>query len=87
MEYWLVTTGEGSEGINGGLMASQDGQPRTVNTIAVDSVDDYCAKVTAAGGQVVVEKMPIAGVGWIAYCTDPGGAIFGIYKHDEAAGR
>jgi predicted enzyme related to lactoylglutathione lyase len=85
-EYWLVTTGEkGEPGIDGGFMKSQDGQPRTVNTIQVSSVDMFAKKVADGGGQVVVPKMPIPGVGWLAYCTDPGGAIFGIYEHDEKA--
>ncbi len=84
-QYWLVQTGEG-EGINGGLMRSRDGQPRTVNTIAVDDVDAYAGKVTQAGGQVVVPKCTIAGVGYVAYCTDPGGLIFGIFQSDPRAG-
>ncbi|MHC4082006.1 MAG: VOC family protein [Planctomycetota bacterium] len=84
-EYWLVSTGEQGEGINGAIMPSRDGQPRVVNTLQVDDVDEAAAKVEANGGKVVVQKMPIPGVGWVAYCTDPGGVIFGIYKHDESA--
>lgn len=85
-EYWLVTTGKDEPGINGGLMRSRDGQPRTVNTIQVASVDDATARIKANGGQIVVEKMPIPGVGWLAYCTDPGGAIFGVMHPDPEAG-
>lgn len=76
-EYWLLMTGEGT-GIDGGLMRSRDGQPRTVNTIEVDDVDALAAKVVDAGGQVFVEKMPIPGVGWLVYCTEPAGNIFGM---------
>jgi uncharacterized protein len=84
--YHLATTGTDSErGINGGLMPSRDGQPRTVNTIQVDNVDDAVKKVTAAGGKNVVPKMPIPGVGYLAYCTDPGGNIFGVMHPDENA--
>ncbi|MBI4717690.1 MAG: VOC family protein [Planctomycetes bacterium] len=81
VEYWIVQTGEGT-GIDGGMIRSQDGAPRTVNTVEVGSVDEFARKVTAAGGQVVVPKMPITGVGWVAYCTDPGGVIFGIHEAD-----
>jgi hypothetical protein len=84
MEYWLLSTGDGA-GIDGGLMRSRDGQPRTVNTIEVSSVDEYVSKVSAAGGQVVVPKMAIPGVGYVAYCTDPGGVLFGIMHHDPHA--
>jgi predicted enzyme related to lactoylglutathione lyase len=29
--------------------------------------------------------MAIKGVGWVAYCTDPGGNIFGVYREDSGA--
>ena len=85
MEYWLVTTGADEPGIDGGIMRSEDGQPRTVNTVKVNSVDEYVAKVPEHGGKVVVPKMAIPGVGWVAYATDPGGVLVGIYEHDESA--
>ncbi len=83
-EYWLVNTGEG-DGIGGGMMPSQDGQPRTVNVVEVESVDDYADRIASTGGQIVVPKMAIPTVGWVAYATDPGGNIFGIFKGDPTA--
>jgi len=85
MEYWLASTGEGAEGINGGLMQSPDGQTRTVNTLKVPSVDEFTQKVTAAGGTVCVPKFAIPGVGYVAYCLDPCGALFGVYHDDTSA--
>jgi len=85
-EYWTVETGDkNTPGINGGLMPSRDGQPRTVNTLEVDDVDAAAKKVEKTGGTIVVPKMAIPGVGWIAYATDPGGNILGLYKHDPSA--
>jgi len=86
MEYWLVSTGDAATpGIDGGLMRRQNpGQP-PVNTIGVASVDAACAAVTKAGGQVVVPKMPIPGVGWLAYFKDPEGNIHGVMQDDPAA--
>lgn len=84
MEYWLLGTGEG-KGIDGGLMKSRDGNPRTVNTIEVQNVDEAAAKVTANGGTIVVPKMAIPGVGWLAYFTDPTGNITGIMHADTNA--
>lgn len=84
--YWLVTTGPDSEmGINGGILRHQDGAPRTVNTISVASVEDAIEKVTRAGGKLVVPKMAIPGMGWLAYCTDTEGLIFGLFLPDAAA--
>ena len=85
VEYFLVTTGEGGPGINGGILRSKDGQPRTVNTVRVHSVDEYVARVPQHGGEIVVPKMAIPGVGWVAYAKDPGGVLIGIYEHDQSA--
>jgi hypothetical protein len=85
MPYWLITTGpEGTPGINGGMMPKNPGQP-IVNTIDVPSVDEYAKKVEAHGGTIVVPKMAIPGVGWLAYFKDPEGNITGIYTHDPGA--
>jgi len=86
MEYWLLTTGQpGEPGIDGALMIHKDAQPRTVNTIGVESVNAAAEKVTAAGGQVVVPKMAIPGIGWLAYCQDTEGNLFGIHQMDPTA--
>ena len=85
-DYWLVSTGPKEElGIDGGLMRHHDGQPRTVNTIQVANVDDTLAKVVEKGGQVALPKMPIKGVGYLAYCLDPRGVLFGIMHADLSA--
>lgn len=84
-EYWLAMTGDSPGGINGGIMRSRDGQQRTVNTLGVKDVDEACAAVVAAGGSVCVPKMPIPGVGWLAYCTDPAGVLFGVSHSDPSA--
>jgi predicted enzyme related to lactoylglutathione lyase len=40
---------------------------------------------TSLGGTVAVPKMPIQGVGWLAYAKDPDGNIFGLMQPDEKA--
>lgn len=92
--YWLVTTGpEGEPGINGGMLIRRGNEPtegQAVNayvcTIGVDSVDDYLRRAQGAGGTMAVPKMPIKGVGWLAYCKDTEGNIFGMMESDESAG-
>jgi len=82
VEYWLVTTGEGEPGIDGGIGERQGPPEATVNTIDVGSVDDYVARVVAHGGTVIVPKMAIPGVGWLAYCKDTEGNTFGLMRSD-----
>jgi uncharacterized protein len=80
-EYWLMKTGSSPElGIDGAILRNKDSQPRTVNSIAVDSVDDSARKVEEHGGQVVVPKRTIPGVGYVVYCKDTEGNIFGIFQ-------
>ena len=92
MDYWLVVTGGDDEpGINGGLIQRRgeiDGEAviAYVCTVDVDDVDAYAERVTAAGGQIVVPKMPIPGVGWLIYCKDTEGNIFGLHQTDPQAG-
>ncbi len=86
MEYWLVTTGpEGTPGIDGGIGRREDPADRTVNTLDVASVDEFTAKVTAAGGKVIASKMAIPGVGWFAMCLDTEGNKFGVMENDPNA--
>jgi uncharacterized protein len=86
LPYWAVTTGpEDTPGINGGIMARNHPEQPCVNTIAVASIEDTLAAVATAGGSCVVPKMPIPGVGWLAYCKDPEGNIFGIHVTDPSA--
>ncbi len=86
-EYWLADTGPGEDpGINGGLMRSDDRQPRIVNTLQVSSVDRYTARVIQHGGRIVTPKVAIPKVGYVAYCQDPRGVIFGIFQDDPSAG-
>jgi predicted enzyme related to lactoylglutathione lyase len=86
MDYWLVTTGEGSEpGIDGALTRRSEGFMSTVNTVGVDSVDAYAAKIQAAGGKILMPKAAIPGMGWVAYGQDTEGNNFGIFQMDPSA--
>lgn len=89
--YWMVTTGpDTAPGINGGIVPRRgpvDGQAviAYVCTVDVDDLDVRCARAGALGGQVVVPKMAIPGVGWLAYAKDTEGNIFGMLQADAAA--
>ena len=91
MEYWIVITGSDDQpGINGGLLPRRgeiDGEAviAYVCTVDVTSVDGSAKTVQANGGQVVVPKMPIPGLGWLVYCKDTEGNIFGMLQSDANA--
>ena len=86
VDYWLLTTGDPSEpGIDGAVALKSEGYEQTINTVDVDSVDDVSAKVIANGGEVIRQKQPVPGVGWLAYCKDTEGNIFGLMQSDPEA--
>jgi predicted enzyme related to lactoylglutathione lyase len=91
MPYWLIKTGADSQpGINGGLLPRKgtiDGTAVIAYVCTVDtpSVDDAVKKAQLAGGTVALPKMPIPGVGWLAYCKDTEGNIFGVMQPDPKA--
>ena len=45
------------------------------------------AKAEASGGSIAVPKMPIPGMGWLAYCKDTEGNIFGMMQEDPEANK
>lgn len=84
-DYWLITTGEKDEpGIDGALMRRSPGAT-TVNTVAVPSVDEFAQKVVASGGKVVMPKDTVPGVGYLVYCADTEGNVFGMIQNDPSA--
>jgi hypothetical protein len=91
IEYWLVKTGPGDQpGIDGGLIRRRGEIDGTaviayVCTIDVASVDEAARRAVELGGEVVVPKMPIPGVGWLVYAKDTEGNIFGCMQSDPAA--
>ena len=85
-QYWSVITGdEKAPGINGGLMKKRDPRQPVVNSIEVASIDEHTGKIEKAGGKIVVPKMAVPSVGWLAYFTDPDGNIHGIFQNDTTA--
>jgi predicted enzyme related to lactoylglutathione lyase len=91
VEYWLVKTGPNDQpGIDGGLIRRRGTIDGTaviayVCTVDVAAVDDAAQRVIELGGEVVVPKMPIPGVGWLVYAKDTEGNIFGCMQSDSAA--
>lgn len=84
-DYWLVDTGEGEPGINGGIMRRTGPFDRVVNTISVDDIDAATARVRESGANLVGEKVTIPDIGYLQYALDPDGNIFGMMQPVAAA--
>lgn len=91
MDYWMVITGADDQpGINGGMVQRQgeiDGQAviAYVCTVDVADVDASLETALANGAEIAVPKMAVPGVGWLAYCKDTEGNIFGMMQADPNA--
>ena len=84
-EYWHITTGDEDEfGIDGGLVKRVDPSDTITNIIHIPSVDEFTAKVEAAGGKIVEPKKAIPGAGYLVKCKDTEGNTFGILEIDES---
>jgi predicted enzyme related to lactoylglutathione lyase len=93
MDYWLIGTGPADQpGINGGLVhrpvagpADSQALNAFVCTVQVDSLNETLAANDRLGGLVALPKMPVPGVGWLAYIKDPDGNILGLLEPDPGA--
>ena len=96
MPYWLVMTADPARpdepGIDGGMMQRMGGPPvegAAVNafvcTVGIASVDESVASAQRLGGSVALPKMPVPGIGWLAYVKDPDGNILGLMQSEAGA--
>lgn len=86
IEYWLIMTGpEDQPGIDGGLTRREDPEIGVENIIDVSNLEESLENVTGNGGKVIRPKIPVPGVGWVAYIKDTEGNIFGLMESDPEA--
>lgn len=92
MPYWGCSTTESDEkgrptepgAINGGML-KRDGEndPGSSNpaiVIGVSNTEEYCKKVEAAGGEVVLPPRKVGDIGVYARVKDTEGNIIGMWQ-------
>jgi len=85
LDYYIVSAKQGKNGIDGGLMKRKHPQQPFTNYILVEDIEDTLEKVKRFGGTVVLEKMPISGMGWIAAFKDTENNLLGLWQEDNTA--
>lgn len=91
MDYWLIKTGEGKPGIDGGLSKRESPTEGTVPqfgftcTVDVADVQAAFAAAVAAGGSAVHQPGPVPGVGSMAYVRDTEGNHLGLMQRASDA--
>jgi len=89
--YWLISEGAGKESI-GGLFQRRGARPEPgsavnafVCTVDVADLNDSLQKVEKLGGRRAADRMPIRGVGWLAYVADLDENLLGLLEFDKDA--
>lgn len=90
-QYWIVKTGKDAEkGIDGGILKRLGNAPTFDNpvsayvcTVDVGEIDAAAKKVVECGGNIMVDKRDVPGLGWLCYCKDTEGNIFGLMQSKE----
>lgn len=88
MDYRFFSSSDGSDpkdGVGGYMaitpeMAEHGSRPAWVGYIKVDDVDASAARISGAGGAVLMPAMDVPGVGRMAMITDPQGAPFYVMR-------
>jgi hypothetical protein len=76
--YSTFSTGDG---IGGGLYNTDQVKPGggIIIYVAVEDIAATLARITAAGGRVLVPKTEIPGTGWYGHFADPVGNHLGLF--------
>ena len=72
-------------GVNGGLLRRQHAEHAPVHYINVESVDEYARKAERLGGEEVMAKTAVKGMGWFAMLRDTEDNVFAIWQTDDTA--
>ncbi len=67
-------------GVNGGLYKRKDPSQVPINYIQVESIEEYLDKAVKNGGKVLMAKMPVPGMGFVAWIADPEGNPLGLIQ-------
>ncbi len=80
MEYWTIETVPTNDkgmltrpGVNGGMYKKQSDANIPVNYVAVEDIDKALIDVVKLGGEVIMGRQEVPGVGYTASIRDPEG--------------
>ena len=87
MQYNLITTTnlDGVPSVGGGMGKRMDPSQRIVNYFGVKSIDASIKQVKRLGGSILMDKMAVPKMGYLANCLDTEGNTFGLWEEDSEA--
>jgi len=67
-------------GANGALLGRGELHQNPILIAGVEDIDDALSLIQQSGGQIVQGKLPIPGVGWLAYVLDSESNTIGLFQ-------
>lgn len=83
MNYGMVDTDSGGNGIGGGVGPTEDGSSSVTIYVEVPDLDAVLKEVEAAGGKTIVPPTEIPEMVTFAQFADPAGNVVGLVKSDS----
>jgi uncharacterized protein len=72
-------------GIGGGLVTRQHPRQPWTNYVTVESVSEFLKKAVALGGEILLDKTAVKGMGFFAHFKDTEDNVVGLWEDDEKA--
>lgn len=87
MNYMMFTIPAGKEAVptGGGILQKQDENHPIINYITVENIDSDGERIVELGGEIIVPKSPVPGMGWFIHFSDLDGNVMAIWKNDKDA--
>ena len=83
---WIAITGSKEHQVLGNPFQKKATTAQSLtNAIEVKDVDAVLSMIQQEGGEVIVPKMAIPGIGWLAYFKDLEQNVFGVMQSDKKA--
>ena len=84
--YWLLSTSDDETAVGAGIGQRDAPWQSVAPTIEVPSADAFTRKIEAAGGEIVVPKVHMPGVGYLVTFKDTEGNVMAILEPAQAPG-
>lgn len=86
-DYRTVKTSDEPGAVMGGIFKREREDQQPTDYYQAEPIEYHIDEVRKFGGRVLIDKMAVPGMGYLAICADPEGNVFGFWQTDETAGQ
>lgn len=87
MDYHIYVTKDkdGNVPAGGGIVKKENANQSILNYVNVDDIASTAAKIEELGGNVIVPKTAVPGMGWMLHFQDTEGNLMALWENDKEA--